>query len=70
MTVQVAGLNPAVLSNPSRVQATVSGVAMPLYSLAAGQIQFVLDQSFAGSPVPIAIVVDGAASLPYTTVIR
>jgi hypothetical protein len=70
ITVQVTGLNAAVVSNTSRVQATVSGVAMPLYSVSAGQIQFVLNQSFAGSPVPIAIVVDGSASPAYTTIVR
>jgi hypothetical protein len=66
LSVQVAGLDPTVLTNTSRVQVTVSGIAMPVVSVAAGQIQFVLDQSFAGSPVPIAVVVDGAASLPST----
>jgi hypothetical protein len=64
LAVQVNGLV------DSTAQVTVSGIAMPLVSVAGGQILFVLDQSFAGSPVPIAVVVDGAASLPYTLTVR
>jgi hypothetical protein len=70
LAVQVTGLDPTVVTNTSRVQVTVSGIAMPMVSVAPGQIQFVLDQSFAGSPVPIAVVVDGAAALPYTLTVR
>jgi hypothetical protein len=64
LAVQVNGLL------DSTAQVTVSGIGMPLVSVAGGQILFVLDQSFAGSPVPIAVVVDGAASLPYTLTVR
>jgi hypothetical protein len=70
LAVQVTGLDPTVVTNPSRVQVMVSSITMPVESIAGGQIQFVLDQSFAGFPVPITVAVDGAASLPYTITVR
>jgi uncharacterized protein (TIGR03437 family) len=77
LAIQVTGLDPTVVSNLSRLQVTVSGIPMPVLApLASGaapgtyQIQFVMDQSFAGSPVPIVVAVDGAASSPYTLTVN
>jgi hypothetical protein len=64
-----------VLSNPSRLQVTVSGISMPVLGITAApnnqfQIQIILTQSFAGALVPLAVWVDGSSSTPATFVVR
>ena len=70
VTVFVSGLDPTVSSNLSRVQVTVSGIAMPVTSAGNGQVQFALTQSFGGAQVPVVVSVDGSASAPYTIAVR
>jgi len=77
MNLVVSGLDPAIATqnNLSRVGITVSGIPMtPLEvaSLGGGlyQIRFVLTQGFGSTMVPVAILVDGSASVPYLLTIR
>src|SRR5581483_3139609 len=39
-------LDPTVAANPSRLQVTVAGMPMTVYSIGSGHVQFVLTQSF------------------------
>jgi hypothetical protein len=73
--VNVVNLDPGVLSNPSRLQVTLNGQPMPVQSVTQGaggqvQIQFVLNQSFGGAPVNLAVVVDGSSSSPVSLTVR
>jgi uncharacterized protein (TIGR03437 family) len=73
--VVVAGLDPGVLNNLSRLNLSVSGVIMApqgIDSLGGGQyqIRFYLTQGFGSTTVPLAVVVDGSASVPYMIPIR
>jgi hypothetical protein len=73
--VNVVNLDPGVLSNPSRLQVTLNGQPMPVQGVtqAAGgqvQIQFVLNQSFGGVPVNLAVVVDGSSSSTVSLTVR
>jgi uncharacterized protein (TIGR03437 family) len=75
INVVVTGLDPTVLNNLSRVNLTVSGVVMPpqaIDSLGGGQyqIRFYLTQGFGSTTVPLAVVVDGSASVPYMLPIK
>ena len=75
VNVQVAGLDPAVPGNPSRMQVTVSGISMPVLEIAPApngqfQIQIILTQSFAGAQVPLAVSVDGSSSAPFAITVR
>jgi hypothetical protein len=75
LNVLVAGLDPTVPANPSRLQATVSGISMPIMQIAPQpsgqfQIQIILTQSFAGAQVPLAISVDGSSSAPFAITVR
>jgi Carboxypeptidase regulatory-like domain/Matrixin/IPT/TIG domain len=70
LTIQVNGLDPTVASNPSRVQVTVGGFSMPVISVSSAQIQFSLNRSFGGTVVPVAVVVDGSASMGYPILVR
>ncbi len=75
LTVTVAGLDPAVLNTPERVQVTIAGVPMRLMQVtqtATGlfQLQVNVTQSFGGRQVALAVVVDGAASLPVMLTVR
>ncbi|HEV2447776.1 MAG TPA: hypothetical protein VGS58_17715, partial [Candidatus Sulfopaludibacter sp.] len=70
VNVQVNGLDPAVASNLARVQVTVSGLSMPVTQAGGGQVQFVLTQSFGGSPVPVVVLVDGSPSAAFTVAVR
>jgi uncharacterized protein (TIGR03437 family) len=75
LNVVVAGLDPTVQSNLSRVQVTVSGISMPILGIAPAQsgqfqIQIVLTQSFASAQVPLAVTVDGSSSAPFTITVR
>ncbi len=75
LNVQVAGLDPTVPGNPSRLQVTVSGISMTVLGIAPAsngqfQIQIILTQSFAGAQVPLAVWVDGSSSAPFTITVR
>jgi uncharacterized protein (TIGR03437 family) len=75
LNVLVAGLDPAVSANPSRLQVTVSGISMPVLEIAPAsngqfQIQIILTQSFAGAQVPLAVAVDGTSSAPFAITVR
>ena len=77
LNVVVTGLDPSVLTNPSRVQVTVSGVTMPILpngisSLGNGQfqIQFIVTQSFGGTLVPLVVWVDGSSGQPVNITVR
>jgi uncharacterized protein (TIGR03437 family) len=75
LTAAVSGFDPTVIANPSRLQATVAGLTMPVLQITAGtagtyQIQFVMQQSFGGSQVPVTMAVDGSASAAYTIAAR
>jgi uncharacterized protein (TIGR03437 family) len=75
LNVLVAGLDPAVPANLSRLQVTVSGISMPVLGIAPAsngqyQIQFTLTQSFAGAQVPLAVWVDGSSSAPFTITVQ
>jgi len=70
LAVQLSGLDPTVVSNPGRVQATVSGLSMPVIQVAGGQIQFTLTQSFGSAQVPVVVLVDGSASAAFTIAVR
>jgi uncharacterized protein (TIGR03437 family) len=66
LTIAVSGLDPTVTLASGRLQVLASGVSMPVQSIGSGQIQFLLNQSFGGSQVPVVIVVDGSSSTPIT----
>jgi uncharacterized protein (TIGR03437 family) len=75
LNVMVSGLDPTVPASPSRLQVTVSGIAMPVLGITPAangqfQIQIILTQSFAGAQVPLAVSVDGSSSAPFTIVVR
>ena len=75
LNVLVTGLDPTVPANPSRLQVTVSGISMPVLGIAPAsngqfQIQIILTQSFAGAQVPLAVVVDGSSSAPFSITVR
>jgi hypothetical protein len=74
LNVMVNGLLPSSAA-PSRLRMLVSGVEMPVQQInalpnGAYQIQFVLTQSFGGAQVPLAVSVDGSASLPFQITVR
>jgi uncharacterized protein (TIGR03437 family) len=66
LTIAVSGLDPTVTLATGRLQVLVGGVPVPVQSIGSGQIQFLLNQSFGGSQVPVVIVVDGSSSAPIT----
>jgi len=70
LIVQVANLDPTVLVAPARVHVMVSGVDMPVTQVGPNQIQFILNRSFGGSQVPVAVSVDGSSSAGYVITAR
>ena len=75
LTMTVSGLDPTVIGNLSRLQVAVSGLAMPVLQVAPGaggsfQIQFVDEQSFGGSQVPVTVALDGSAGAGYPIAAR
>jgi len=75
ISVTVTGLDSSVQNNLSRLSIAVSGVTMPpqaIDSLGGGQyqIRFYLTQGFGSASVPLAVVVDGTASVPYLLPVR
>ncbi len=75
VNVYVSSLDPGVLTNTGRLQVTINGQSMPVQSVTPAsngqvQIQFVLNQSFGGLPVNLAVMVDGSSSTPLPITIR
>jgi uncharacterized protein (TIGR03437 family) len=76
LNVTMAGLDPTVPGNPSRLQVTVSGIAMQVLGQimpapnGQSQVQIVLTQSFAGAQVPLMVSVDGSSSAPFVITVR
>ncbi len=70
LTIQANGLDPTVAGNLSRLQVTVGGFSMPVFSVNGSQITFSLNRSFGGIVVPVAMVVDGSASNLYFILAR
>jgi hypothetical protein len=75
VSVQVTNVDPGIVSAPSRVAVTLSGVPMAVQSVTsvsggAYQIQFAVTQSFAGWQVPLVVLVDGSPSLAVTVTAR
>lgn len=70
LTATLAGLDPTVAANPSRLQVTVAGLPMTVTQIGTGQVQFVLNQSFGGTSVPVVVFVDGAPSAPFSITAR
>jgi hypothetical protein len=75
VNVYVSALDPNVIANPSRVQVTINGQQMPIQNVAQaanGQsvVTFVLNQSFGGVPVNLAVVVDGSSSITVPVTVR
>jgi uncharacterized protein (TIGR03437 family) len=77
ITLTVTGLDPAVLTSPSRVAITEGGVNVPAFTIQQAQdgsgsitIQFALTASVAGQQVPVVVSLDGDLSVPfYITVV-
>jgi len=72
ITLVVTGVDPAVLSNPSRVAVAEGGVSIPSFTMTQAQdgsgdllIQFVLTASVSGLQVPVTVSLDGDLSMPY-----
>jgi hypothetical protein len=70
-TLTVTGLDPAVISDPSRVTVTEGGVNIPSFTIQKGpngsgalQIRFTLAASITGNQIPVTISVDGELSMP------
>ena len=75
LNVLVAGLDPTVPGNLSRLQVTVSGIAMQVMGISPAanglfQIQIFLSQSFAGAQVPLVVSVDGSSGAPVGITVR
>ena len=75
LNVFVSGIDPSSAPALSRIGVSVSGLPMTVLQIVAVpgsqfQIQFVLGQSFGGSPVPVAVSLDGSPSNPYTIAAR
>jgi uncharacterized protein (TIGR03437 family) len=75
LNVIVTGLDAGVLTNQSRLQVAVSGVAMPVLGIfplpnSQFQIQCKVTQSFGGAAVPLMVWVDGSSSQPVNITVR
>jgi uncharacterized protein (TIGR03437 family) len=74
INVLVSNLDPGAAANPVRVQVSIGGMLVPVTITPASngqyQVQFVMPQAFGGIPVPLAVVVDGSASAPFTLIVR
>jgi hypothetical protein len=75
LSVFVSGIDPTSVPAPGRIGVSVSGLSMTVLGAASApnaqtQIQFVLGQSFGGSPVPVAVSLDSSPSNPYTIAAR
>jgi hypothetical protein len=72
ITLIVTGMDPAVLSAPSRVGIAEGGVSIPVFTIQQAQdgsgdllIQFVLAASVTGQQVPVTVSLDGDLSMPF-----
>jgi uncharacterized protein (TIGR03437 family) len=72
VTLTVTGMDPAVVSAPSRVGVAEGGVSIPVFTIQKAQdgsgdllIQFVLAASITGQQVPVTVTVDGDLSMPF-----
>jgi hypothetical protein len=72
ITLIVTGLDPAVLSAPSRVGIVEGGVSIPVFTIQQAQnnssdllIQFALTASVTGQQVPVTVSLDGDLSMPF-----
>jgi hypothetical protein len=84
LNVQVTNVDAGIVNAPGRVQVTMSRVPMSVLGVtqvsaaangqptSAGvfQIQFAVTQSFAGSQVPLVVLVDGSPSLSIPVTAR
>ena len=74
INVLVSNLDPGAAANPGNVQVSIGGMLVPVIITPASngqyQLQFVMPQAFGGIPVPLAVVVDGSASAPFTLIVR
>jgi hypothetical protein len=75
INVVVSGLDPGVIANQSRLQVTVGSVSMPVLGINSGSngqnvIQVLLNQSFNGNQVPVAVWVDGSSAPAATITVR
>jgi hypothetical protein len=71
LSVLVSGIDPSSVPALSSLQVSVSGLPMAVLQIAPApnaqfQIQFVLDQSFGGSQVPVTVCLNGSPSGAYT----
>jgi len=71
VTLTVSGMDPAVLTTPSRVAVAEGGVSIPGFTIQQAQdgsgnmlIQFRLTASVTGAQVPVTVSLDGDLSLP------
>jgi uncharacterized protein (TIGR03437 family) len=72
ITLAVSGMDPAVLSAPSRVGVAEGGVSIPAFTIQEAQdgsgdllIQFVLTASVTGQQVPVTVSLNGDLSMPF-----
>jgi len=70
LTASLSGFDSTVAANPSRLQVTIAGLPMTILQIGSGQVQFVLNQSFGGTTVPVVISLDGAPSAPFLIAAR
>jgi uncharacterized protein (TIGR03437 family) len=76
LTILVSGLDPGVITTPTRVRVTASGIDLTVTqvqpSTQAGLIQLtvVVTQSFGGQQVSLAVLQDGTASSSYAVSVR
>jgi hypothetical protein len=75
VSVPVTNVDAGIVTAPSRLQITLSGVPMPVVSVTpvsatVFQIQFAVTQSFAGWQVPLVVCVDGSPSLAIPVTAR
>ena len=76
LTVTLASADASLAGSSGRIHVTVSGVELPVLSVAAGaqpgtiQVFAAIVQSFGGSSVPLSVTVDGSHSNPYSVTVR
>jgi uncharacterized protein (TIGR03437 family) len=75
VNLQVTGLDSGAAANLSRLRVTVSGIEMTILGVTSQpngsyQVQFLLNRSFGGSTVPVALWVDGSSSVPVNVTVR
>src|ERR1017187_5606460 len=73
ITLTVSGMDPAVVSVPSRVELTEGGVSIPAFTIQQAQdgsgdllIQFALTASVTGQQGPVVVSLDGDLSKPFS----